>query len=764
MNRRDVELFYNNYKKSIVDIARLERRLLKESYSYEKWYDVMIAQSKTLRDIYAQNLKEYDNVIKYAVEHADELSDEVNAELLVHVDFFLSEGFRDYGVTVPVIKAILPYWERVGNPGKVMDCNYFLGISLFNSHYCGEACNAFTAALSCFDDFMECPEPYWTYRMMCAAYYRLLAYVELNRFNDSILLEYYQEAYNLWTDPRVEDWMESPTKKAAIPEILRVTLCSALNQMLDNGDIPSEELLGILVEQFECEQNGSKSTIAQVVYSKYLRMTGRMRPNEYEDALIGIRDKSISNHSERYTYGLWEFTALFDDELPDETFSPDKLFHVNTSFQYVKYVLSELLMITESEQLRGEISQEMYRYFLEMPALQADGYIDSALYPILAVLVARCTDRDLLIDCILNLTVHRQIVTAIHVTMVARLARCVVRHMLPVNPEYFCGIAELNTVEDVLAHPDIIEDFAYKASVCHDIGKLTCTDVIRLQNRKILNEEFERIKNHSIAGASILMNSETLFDYAFVALCHHIFDDESRGYPLGAVMPMDSSKIIVEIVTICDSIDAMSDTLGRNYATSKDMDTIVKELAAESGSRYSGRVVRFLTSSPVLIEDLNKELYENRIQVNYDIYRRYVVPDTKFRPEDEKYIAVLEESETEYVFNTLGLNVESHTKLYSSCRDYSYVIKDGRDTLYGILMCEPRGNDLWVRQGYVLKNARRQGIGSLMMHHLENAAFEAGIEYIYVPEKIKGHYDKFAWHNGFISTDKEGWLAKRIKM
>lgn len=763
MNRRDVELFYNNYKKSIVDISRLEKSLLKESYSYEKWFDMMQAQSKTLRDLYAQNLKAYDEVIKYACDHSDELSEEVYSEFLVHVDFFISEGFRDYGVTVPVINAILPYWKKTGNKGKIMDCYFFLGVSLYNSHYYGESCNALSEALACFDDFMECPEPYWTYRQMCAVYYRLAAYVELNRYNSDLLYKYYLEAYEMWTDERVPDWMESAKKKNAIIPVIRTLVCVAINRMLDKGDIPSDELLGVLVQQFEYESGNPKACMGQVVYGKYLRQTGRMSPDDYLDMLQDVR-RRVGEHFEMgFTYGLWEFTALFDDELADESFSEDLLFCTNPAYKYVYFVLTEILSIASSKELKDSISQEIYRYILEMPPLPGDGNIDSALYPIGTVLLSRCDNEELLVNCILNLLVHRQIMTAIHVTMVARLASCVTRNLVASHPEYFRGILDLTTDEEIKTNVDKIAEFAYKSSICHDIGKLTCTDVIRLQNRKILDEEFKRIQNHPTAGADALMNSKALSPYSLAALCHHIFDDGSRGYPVGVKLPDSATRIIIEIITVCDSIDAMSDNLGRNYANPKNMDTILKELSEQAGTRYSKRVVDELMSSKALIDELSVELNENRIQVNYDIYRRYVVPDTKFLPEDEKYITPLLEEEMEVIFENLGLNVETHRNVYSRCRNYSYVVKDGRGDVFGILMCELNGDSsLWIRQGFVKKEYRRQGIGNLLMNYLENVAHDESIDNIYAPELIKGHYDKFAWHNGYIKSQIEGWLVKRF--
>lgn len=140
--------FFITITKEVSVAYHIWKKLLKESYSYEKWYATLLQKSETLRDIYVQNLKEYQDVIGFVTAHPDSLSEEVLTQLLTHVDFFINEGFHDYGVTVPVLYAMQPYWEEKGLPGKNMDCHFFLGVSLGESHYFKEACDEFTKALS----------------------------------------------------------------------------------------------------------------------------------------------------------------------------------------------------------------------------------------------------------------------------------------------------------------------------------------------------------------------------------------------------------------------------------------------------------------------------------------------------------------------------------------------------------------------------------------------------------------------------------------
>jgi len=252
------------------------------------------------------------------------------------VDFFLSEGFRDYGVTVPVIKAVLPFWEKKGNPGKIMDCYYFYGVSLLNSRYYGEACNSFESAINCFEDMFDCAEPYWTYRMMCAAYFRLLSYVGLDRYSESVLLDCYYKALELWTDTRIPDWMISQKKKKSVVSILRNLICYAVSEMIDNGQLPGAKLIAIVKEEYIYEQEIGESDIrccsGEAVFHKYLRASGKISVEEYRCFLTEEVNREKERFFAGYSYGTWDFVALFDDELSDEIFSADKLFFMNPSF------------------------------------------------------------------------------------------------------------------------------------------------------------------------------------------------------------------------------------------------------------------------------------------------------------------------------------------------------------------------------------------------------------------------------------------------
>ena len=94
----------------------------------------------------------------------------------------------------------------------------------------------------------------------------------------------------------------------------------------------------------------------------------------------------------------------------------------------------------------------------------------------------------------------------------------------------------------------------------HDIGKTEIEKEIINKSGKLTNDEFDRMKKHTIIGYNLLKNLEVPEPVKLSALMHHEKIDKS-GYPLGIGQQRinDFSKI----VTICDIYEAM--TAKRSY-------------------------------------------------------------------------------------------------------------------------------------------------------------------------------------------------------
>ena len=117
--------------------------------------------------------------------------------------------------------------------------------------------------------------------------------------------------------------------------------------------------------------------------------------------------------------------------------------------------------------------------------------------------------------------------------------------------------------------------FVRRCALIHDIGKTKITDIVNTQGRRLWDSEFIGIKHHPGFGADMLKKDSNLMRYCDVVLGHHKFYDGTAGYPESFDNTKSAYRIIVDLITICDCIDAATDHLGRNYKRAKEHDIIL---------------------------------------------------------------------------------------------------------------------------------------------------------------------------------------------
>lgn len=107
---------------------------------------------------------------------------------------------------------------------------------------------------------------------------------------------------------------------------------------------------------------------------------------------------------------------------------------------------------------------------------------------------------------------------------------------------------------------EIVNNIA-DASPMHDVGKIYISDTILLKPGKLTNEEFDKMKSHTVAGYEILDKMLDDYEEDFVKICknvalshHEKFD--GRGYPNG--IAGNDIPIEAQIVSLADVYDALT--------------------------------------------------------------------------------------------------------------------------------------------------------------------------------------------------------------
>ena len=210
--------------------------------------------------------------------------------------------------------------------------------------------------------------------------------------------------------------------------------------------------------------------------------------------------------------------------------------------------------------------------------------------------------------------------TYVHVNMVARLAECMARHLLDMNPELFRSFPGCYNGDSVLRNKRKIIDYTYHAALCHDIGKLFIIDTISMYGRSLLDSEFSTIKKHPAIGAKLASEHSSTRDYVDVIKGHHLWYDCSRGYPDNFDTRKSPYKTIIDIILAADCLDAATDTVGRSYSKGKVFSDFEKEVIEGAGTHYAPFLVD-LFKQPELREDIDYLLNEGRNKLYRETFR-----------------------------------------------------------------------------------------------------------------------------------------------
>lgn len=210
--------------------------------------------------------------------------------------------------------------------------------------------------------------------------------------------------------------------------------------------------------------------------------------------------------------------------------------------------------------------------------------------------------------------------TYIHSKMVANITRCLTRHLLQIKPELFEDFFSYLGEGNVPQNRDKAIDFAYHAAVCHDFGKLMIIDTIFVYGRKLFDLEFDMVKEHPNIGYKLLSSYDSTKKYADVARGHHLWYDGSRGYPMEFDASKSPVKVIIDIVTIADCMDAATDSVGRSYNRGKTLADYEQEVIRDAGSRYAPWGPEILRDENVR-QDLEHILGEDRHKLYMETFK-----------------------------------------------------------------------------------------------------------------------------------------------
>ena len=339
----------------------------------------------------------------------------------------------------------------------------------------------------------------------------------------------------------------------------------------------------------------------------------------------------------RYDYVLWEsqflnglisFDMLCENiEKRKAEFAPDDY---SADAMYVKHDLNIYMIFYAKtmQRLRGvkdefvaSISKETIEYFSKLPvSVDPRGVSEQLLNSALHLSSALKPDEQL--DFVKEMTTFRHIPTYAHSIMVSKIAQRLTEYLISKSPGSFVGCLGICGAEEVRGKAEELCRYAEKSGLCHDIGKISFILNPYMNARILTDEEYEFIRRHTSYGKSMLMRDDNVpyYDaYVDVIFGHHKFFNNAGGYPADFDIESSEYRIMIDIISVADSIDAATDDTIKTYAQPKSLDEVCAEIIADAGNRYSPVVANALEDG-ILRESLAAILDYERKKAYYAAY------------------------------------------------------------------------------------------------------------------------------------------------
>ncbi|MCR5468205.1 MAG: HD domain-containing protein [Lachnospiraceae bacterium] len=126
----------------------------------------------------------------------------------------------------------------------------------------------------------------------------------------------------------------------------------------------------------------------------------------------------------------------------------------------------------------------------------------------------------------------------------------------------------------------------YRIALLHDVGKIGVPSAVLNKNGKLTDEEFAKIKSHTIRGEEALKNISIMPEIAIGAGAHHERPD-GKGYPRG--LKGDEIPRVAQIIGVADTFDAMYSN--RPYRNRMNFEKVVSIIKEVSGTQLQPDVV-----------------------------------------------------------------------------------------------------------------------------------------------------------------------------
>lgn len=607
---RGIQEILQKYKENMDRQRELDEQLL-VNQSKEKWIACLQNRAVENQRMYGENTQLIQELEELLTQPLDETGAQVMYE---EARAMYLEAYDDCQVLLPMLYKLAEYYEqRTETDKEALEKLVFLYGAIY--YETNEVQNRWEGKqeldetynykiLAYRDSYFDFPTVEGR-RRIWGTYYNLIVSGVVNKaISADESFEYYKEALEFWNRPKVQKLDgENEEIKELVERIRREWLM--VEEFVEESSEETKAAFCRVAEEAYTKEMQEKDSVFEVnneVYASYLHarvLLGKSTMDESVDAYFEYYNERIKNLSEL-------------KEIADEDF----YFIINTPLTiegWLKYGISEEKRKSVKEILKQMTQESWYQMLGKYASPFLNGLMAEWCFKLMKYMDCQEEKEDWLFQ----LLVRRQLPTYLHSVMVMYLAEALCKEAMRARPELFTEIENVQREELV--------GFVKQCALLHDVGKTKITDIVNTQGRKLWDREFLGIQKHPGYGAEMLDTDADLTKYRDVALGHHRFYDGTGGYPKDFDNVSSPYRVIIDLITICDCIDAATDHLGRNYKVAKTLDMVLEELVAGKGTRYNPDLVEVIENSSGLKKEMRYIVSEGRLDIMYRAYFESVI-------------------------------------------------------------------------------------------------------------------------------------------
>ena len=593
------EAYFRKYIDSILSIEKLTAFSSAKSVNGQEWLALYKKRSMRLRAMYLNNEKYLERHLYWFIKNPENWEDDVAKPLLDYL-FRNSTRIEDIEAAQKSAESLYRYYQKTGNEIAMMKCTFIFltnWIMLDFPHNKGKILKYTKWAIDIYERYYSQLDEIERSMGLSFYDYESNACSECVNFEPILTADMLIKLYQRRME-RIDKFMEEEDMSLPINQIVPYLRLCWQNSFISipikssHMKLSSAQLNYFLneCEQLSREKKANSSAVRHVKIQIMKLML------EYRAFKIN-RDQAM------------EQLLIFQEQLPKPTLNYDD--ELIDALQ----ILSSAIRLTAADDKKyryavNGILQIMLKATLCLPGNNyIEHVIDNTIF-LYMIPMLKILPYDEILKTTLFLTIFRQPQTAAHTIMVSKLAALIVAAMIERQPEGFMSVCHFSSPQMVQENAHVIIDYIGEASLLHDVGKLLSSNVINMQYRKLIDSELEAIRLHPITGGEILKQIPAIANYYDIAVGHHKSYDGKSGYPASFDNLSSPQKLFIDLITICDTLDAATDNLGRNYAKTKQFDEVLMEMAAEKGTRYSTAIVELILSDYELQQELKQLLNE----------------------------------------------------------------------------------------------------------------------------------------------------------